>query len=64
MGWLPSEDYFWLPFTEDIHLIWDLKDNCCTYLLDPISTEQVETKLPMLAFDIPFEKLKLYLLFS
>jgi len=58
------EEYFWLPFTPDLHLIWDLQDNSCTYLSDPIATESTETKLPMLSFDISFEKLKLYLLFS
>ncbi len=66
MIWLPEENVCWYYFSTDdtTYLLWDLDINVCHYISGPVSTDKIETVLPMLPFDISSDKLKLYILFS
>lgn len=66
MIWLPKENVCWLYFSTDDskYLYWNLDQECCYYVSSALLSDYQETKLPMLPFDILYERLNLLILFS
>ena len=62
MYYIEELDLFYLTIRDDFHLIWDVEANQCVY--GNSHCEERATFLPLLSFDAPLEKIKLYLLFS
>lgn len=61
MIWLPIDNVMFIYFSDVTYLYWDFDYNRCLY----INTETLaECTLPLVSFQISFDKLKLYCLFS